>query len=154
MWHPHWSATNHQGNILIGRKQKNLTNNQIQYIHYTQEDTNSPLHPCSGCQFQEKPNTTSECIFTTTKQTTVKIPVEKSTISSRTTNNTTKTSLRRLRASPDSIRIALNNMTDQISQSKYQTTDIIMDESKEIYNQLETRFKGNIQDLYKLYHIA
>ena len=49
-------------------------------------------------------------------------------------NNISKRSLRRLRASPDSINIALNDISDQNFLSKYQTTDIIMDESKELFN--------------------
>jgi ribonuclease HI len=149
---PHWAATYKQNDILLGMKKRNLTNNQVQYTHYIQENNSSPLTRCPGCQHHEGTNT-NNCLFTSTKQVAVKIPVEKSTVSSTKLGPTTKRPLRHLRATPDSIRIALNKIQTENSYDS-QHPEIIIDEGADLYDRIENLFKGDIQDLYKLHHIA
>jgi ribonuclease HI len=148
---PHWVATKKNDIILIGKKQKKLSDQSVRYRHYHKSTEFSPLTPCLGCTHDVQ-QVIGKCFFDTNIQHTVQIPVYKSSVSI-SSKISHQPRLNRVRASPDSIQNALLQQTTRQSTVHKQPEVILMTHQEE-FIRLENTFQCEITDLYHLHHIC
>src|SRR3954466_2149685 len=122
-----WCATLINNNLTIIKKQRKSSLHTIIARHYIQNNHSTLLTPCTGCSINEphirRPqNTQPQCYFQIQRQQLVDIQVDR-TINNH--NNTSQVQLK-LQSTPNSIQLAVTNLTVPTI-SNQQNPQIIID---------------------------
>jgi len=118
----HWIASIQNNNIILGKKKKVTSEQNVIYTHYKRIFNQSPLEACHGCSININTHPPPFCTFQRNPQQTIQIPVNRSKIS--TTEILPVTGLwDRVRMSPSSMEHYFNNK--MINQSLPLTTPSI-----------------------------